>query len=162
MQAPRSFRKLANGCSLSRSACGKVFFSQYRGGGARSKWQSGKEALLGMTGIFQSRVSRSVKYGLALVPLVASMAVTVALADADPSTANFVTLESGLKYRDLKVGDGECPKRRDTVKVHYTGWLEGFDSGKKFDSSYDRHNPIAFKVGAGQVIAGKYFHAHIN
>lgn len=160
MQALKNVRKFTNSGSLPRFTCGKLHFSQFRGSGASSTWKSGKGALPGMTGIFQSRFSRSVKCGLALVPLVASMAV-VALADADP-TANFITLESGLKYRDLKVGDGECPKRRDIVKVHYTGWLDGFDSGKKFDSSYDRHNPIAFKVGTGQVIAGKRLHAHVN
>lgn len=103
-----------------------------------------------------SKISRSTKYALALAPLVALMAVTVALTDADPSKEEFVLLSSGLKYRDLKVGEGDCPKRGDTVKVHYTGWLEGFDSGKKFDSSYDRQNPIAFKVGTGKVIAGKH------
>jgi peptidylprolyl isomerase len=40
------------------------------------------------------------------------------------------------------------------VKVHYTGWLEGFDSEKKFDSSFDRKKPLIFKVGVRQVIAG--------
>ncbi|MDO4183145.1 MAG: peptidylprolyl isomerase [Coriobacteriia bacterium] len=37
------------------------------------------------------------------------------------------------------------------VKVHYTGTL---DSGEKFDSSYDRNEPLAFKCMAGQMIPG--------
>jgi FKBP-type peptidyl-prolyl cis-trans isomerase len=39
--------------------------------------------------------------------------------------------------------------------VHYTGWLDDFESEKKFDSSYDRRSPLVFKVGVRQVIAGK-------
>ncbi len=58
---------------------------------------------------------------------------------------------SGLKYYDLKKGDGALAKAGDTVRVHYTGWLT---DGKKFDSSLDRGEPIAFKLGQGMVIKG--------
>jgi len=58
---------------------------------------------------------------------------------------------SGLKYIDEVVGTGITPKRGQTVKVHYTGWLE---NGKKFDSSVDRGEPFEFTLGIGEVIKG--------
>ena len=65
--------------------------------------------------------------------------------DKDP-----VTTASGLKYSILKAGTGsERPKMGDTVKVHYTGWLEG---GQVFDSSVQRGSPAEFRIG--QVIKG--------
>ena len=62
-----------------------------------------------------------------------------------------MTTASGLKYWDLKKGTGAVAKSGDAVKVHYTGWLT---DGKKFDSSVDRNEPFAFKLGAGMVIKG--------
>ncbi|MDJ0509094.1 MAG: FKBP-type peptidyl-prolyl cis-trans isomerase [Crocosphaera sp.] len=62
-----------------------------------------------------------------------------------------VTTESGLKYIDLKEGEGASPTKGQTVTVHYTGTLE---NGKKFDSSRDRNQPFSFKIGVGQVIKG--------
>jgi peptidylprolyl isomerase len=62
-----------------------------------------------------------------------------------------VTTPSGLKYIDIKEGDGATPKTGQTVVVHYTGTLE---DGTKFDSSRDRNSPFKFKLGVGQVIKG--------
>ena len=58
---------------------------------------------------------------------------------------------SGLGYVDLVEGTGPQPKTGQSVRVHYTGWLE---NGKKFDSSHDRREPLVFDVGRGQVIKG--------
>lgn len=62
-----------------------------------------------------------------------------------------VTTKTGLKYKDLKVGDGDEAKAGKTVVVHYTGTLT---DGKKFDSSLDRNKPFEFDLGAGDVIKG--------
>ncbi len=59
--------------------------------------------------------------------------------------------DSGLKYEDLAVGEGEEATAGRRVTVHYTGWLE---NGTKFDSSHDRNQPFSFDLGKGQVIRG--------
>merc|ERR1712224_197662 len=46
------------------------------------------------------------------------------------------------------------PPTGATVKTQYTGWLDSFDSIRKFDSSRDRGRSFNFRVGAGQVIRG--------
>ncbi len=65
--------------------------------------------------------------------------------------SEYVTTESGLKYRDIKIGAGQEVQKGQEVFVHYVGTLE---DGTKFDSSRDRGKPFSFKLGAGNVIAG--------
>ncbi|MFL5806330.1 MAG: FKBP-type peptidyl-prolyl cis-trans isomerase [Roseiflexaceae bacterium] len=65
--------------------------------------------------------------------------------------SKYTTTPSGLKYYDLKVGDGPTPQKGATVNVHYTGWLT---DGKMFDSSLTRGQPFSFTLGANQVIPG--------
>ena len=70
----------------------------------------------------------------------------------DEQWPDAITTPSGLKYVVEKEGEGEAtPKVGQVVTVHYTGKLI---DGKKFDSSYDRKQPIDFPVGKGQVIKG--------
>jgi FKBP-type peptidyl-prolyl cis-trans isomerase len=78
----------------------------------------------------------------------------VASAADDDDDGGFITTESGLQYKVIKEGTGAVPSPGQTVKAHYTGWLDGFDSPKKFDSSRDRGRPFQFSVGKGQVIRG--------
>lgn len=63
--------------------------------------------------------------------------------------ANEVTTASGLKYQDLRVGDGASPKMGQTVSVHYIGRLE---NGKEFNNSHTLGKPVDFKLG--EVIPG--------
>lgn len=60
-----------------------------------------------------------------------------------------ITLPSGLQYLVLKQGTGAKPKVKDDVTVHYEGKLL---NGYKFDSSYDRKEPIDLNLS--QVIPG--------
>ncbi|BAZ17027.1 FKBP-type peptidylprolyl isomerase [Calothrix sp. NIES-4071] len=73
------------------------------------------------------------------------------IASKDMSDENMITTPSGLKYVEIKEGDGDTPQTGQTVKVHYTGTLE---DGTKFDSSRDRGQPFKFNIGRGQVIKG--------
>lgn len=65
---------------------------------------------------------------------------------------------SELIVEDMEAGSGEPIVAGQLAVVHYTGWL--FDEaasdnkGEKFDSSLDRGDPFAFKLGGGQVIRG--------
>ncbi|MFQ5926578.1 MAG: FKBP-type peptidyl-prolyl cis-trans isomerase [Terriglobia bacterium] len=71
-------------------------------------------------------------------------------AAAKKSEKKVVTTKSGLKYEELVVGTGATPKKGQTVRVHYTGWLT---NGKQFDSSRGR-GPFEFRLGRGEVIKG--------
>ena len=70
----------------------------------------------------------------------------VAPASAAPAApaATPVTTASGLVYQSLKEGSGAAPKASDTVRVHYRGTFP--DSGKEFDSSLARGEPIEFAL----------------
>lgn len=56
-----------------------------------------------------------------------------------------------LIVHDLSVGNGREARIGDTVTVHYIGLLK---DGPEFDNSYKKGAPLAFKVGAGEVIEG--------
>ena len=59
------------------------------------------------------------------------------LADTKP-----VVTRSGLKYWDIKVGDGDSPDGVSTITMHYAGWLK---DGTLFDSSIERGQPLRGK-----------------
>lgn len=57
--------------------------------------------------------------------------------------------ESGLQYKVVTEGTGPKPTLEDKVRVHYSGTLV---NGSKFDSSYDKGEPIEFNLNG--VISG--------
>ena len=65
--------------------------------------------------------------------------------------SDFTTSPTGLKTHDFVMGTGDEATFGLIATVHYTGWLT---NGLKFDSSLDRNDPFAFRLGAGDVIRG--------
>ncbi|MBP5319012.1 MAG: FKBP-type peptidyl-prolyl cis-trans isomerase [Paludibacteraceae bacterium] len=69
--------------------------------------------------------------------------------DENRKREGVIETQTGLQYQVVRMGDGPMPTVADRVKVHYEGTLL---DGTKFDSSYDRGEPVVF--GLSQVIPG--------
>jgi peptidylprolyl isomerase len=57
-----------------------------------------------------------------------------------------------LEIMDIWEGDGAVAKAGDTVRVHYVG--VAYSTGEEFDASWNRGDPLEFRLGLGQVISG--------
>jgi peptidylprolyl isomerase len=67
------------------------------------------------------------------------------------ATGREVVNPSGLRYLDLRPGQGDEAQLGKIVEVHYVGWLDG---GTRFDCSRDDERPFTFRLGAGDAIKG--------
>ena len=76
--------------------------------------------------------------------LIPAALIAAALFAAAAQAAEPVTTASGLVYQSLTEGTGASPAARDTVRVHYRGYFP--DTGKEFDSSIARGQPIDFPL----------------
>ncbi len=78
-----------------------------------------------------------------------------------------VTLKSGVKYNELKVGTGTEAKNGDLVEIHFKGWIIkdssdlfsdwAADSTKKLEliaDSYSMNKPMKFVLGTEAFIKG--------
>ena len=59
---------------------------------------------------------------------------------------------SDLEVTDLAEGEGAEATAGSTVRVHYVGVAHS--TGEEFDASYNRGEPLQFRLGIGQVISG--------
>src|SRR5271167_3364861 len=94
---------------------------------------------------------------LAIVPALFTAAMALGAQTFDPTMPAAVPAVSGkvvesfgMRYIDVKVGDGARAAAGQEYTVHYTGWLR---DGSKFDSSVDK-DPLTFIQGRRLVIAG--------
>jgi FKBP-type peptidyl-prolyl cis-trans isomerase FkpA len=62
----------------------------------------------------------------------------------DDAPKEFTKTPSGLQYRILRRGSGDCPTAGSRVKVDYLGTLE---NGVVFDESYNQPSSVEFSLG---------------
>jgi FKBP-type peptidyl-prolyl cis-trans isomerase FkpA len=72
-------------------------------------------------------------------------------ASPDHAEIHEVVLPSGLKYTDLRLGQGDAADTGKVLEVNYSGWLK--EGNVKFDSSIE-DRPFTFRLGAGDAIKG--------
>ncbi len=93
-----------------------------------------------------------------LVIVIAAVAVAALAAAYFISTrrntpaSNPITTASGLKYEDMKVGDGPSPTMGQTVQAHYIGRLDN-ENGFEFNNSHNMGagKPAEFRLGPGLI-----------
>ena len=66
-------------------------------------------------------------------------------------SARIVNYEDGLQLYTVLEGPGDFPVDGNDILVHYHGLLS---TGKVFDSSYDRGEPLKVRLGQGKLIKG--------
>jgi peptidylprolyl isomerase len=87
----------------------------------------------------------------------ASLEPTATTGDPAPTTKPKVVVPNGpppkkLVIKDVKKGTGPAVKAGDNIAANYVG--VAYSTGKEFDNSYDRGEPIQFPLGTGGVIPG--------
>lgn len=97
--------------------------------------------------------SRNVRTVLIVIVVVVAVAIVayVLRRGAQQAEGPEIVTASGLKYVDLRAGDGPSPQIGQKLSVHYRGTLS---NGKEFENSYDSGRPYEFAIGRGEVIKG--------
>ena len=90
----------------------------------------------------------------AAVPPVDGLPTVTLAADGKPTITipPGVTAPTQLVSQVLIKGTGPVVTAGQTISVHYTGVIWG--TGKQFDSSWDRGQPLDVVIGKGNVVAG--------
>ncbi|KAI7742535.1 hypothetical protein M8C21_017611 [Ambrosia artemisiifolia] len=96
-------------------------------------------------------ITRRQTLGFGMVLTAFNAVTSPQLAVAETTLCEFTVTDSGLAFCDKVVGYGSQAVKGQLIKAHYVGKLE---SGKVFDSSYNRGKPLTFRVGVGEVIKG--------
>ena len=71
------------------------------------------------------------------------------------SAKSFISLSSGLEYKDLKVGSGSEAQLGDIAHIHFVGWVdEKGQRGREIYNSRMKQEPVSFVIGTDKVMQG--------
>ena len=87
-----------------------------------------------------------------MIAAVAAFVGVYVISTLRAKAAPLITTASGLKYQDVKVGDGASPTIGQTVQAHYIGRLND-ENGTEFNNSrtMGAGKPAEFKLGMGLI-----------
>lgn len=125
--------------------------SRHRKSGKAKKRPKGRYPAANPSSAGKSTQNNVKVIAIVVIVILAVSAVAYVLTHRGPATGAEVATGSGLKYVDLVEGTGATPEPGQTVSVNYTGTLE---NGTKFDSSYDKGQPMEFRYVSQPMIKG--------
>ena len=77
------------------------------------------------------------------------------IAGAWAADEGFTSAAGGLRYKDLKVGEGAGAVTGQIATIHFRGWLDEQGArGREFYNSYTEGQPVSFVIGTSGVMQG--------
>jgi len=88
-------------------------------------------------------------------PPAAAAAILASVLCAKPPLPSFVTTPSGLRFVDMRKGQGPAPEAGQVCSVLFRGWLyNNSRRGVLYASVQDRRKPFLVTLGQGEAIPG--------
>ena len=77
------------------------------------------------------------------------------IAGAWAADEGFTRAAGGLRYKDLKVGEGAGAVTGQIATIHFRGWLDEQGArGREIYNSYAEGQPVSFVIGTSGVMQG--------
>ena len=102
-------------------------------------------------------VTRRHQLGVAAVAAAALASLASPLPEA-LAADDFITTPSGLRYLDLRPGEGATPQPGDVCVVDWAGYTKGYQ-GKRVGNTTKNEEPYVFTLGAHEVGAARSLRA---